>query len=163
MTTAAEPTLRAAATADVEAIAAVWHAGWRDGHIGHVPDALLPHRLPEHFRERVPPRLPATTVAVLGSRVVGFATVHDDELEQLFVAAEARGGATARALLRHAEQVVAARYPVAWLAVATGNARARRFYERNGWRDVRAIDYAAEIRGGTIPVPCRRYEKGLGS
>ena len=45
--------------------------------------------------------------------------------------------------------------------MANGNARARRFYERQGWTDVAAIDYQAEIKGGTIPVPCRRYERVL--
>jgi ribosomal protein S18 acetylase RimI-like enzyme len=161
MTTAAAPTLRAATTDDADAIAALWHDAWRDGHVGHVPDALLPHRRPEHFRERVPPRIAGTTVAVVASRIVGFVTVHDDELEQRFVAAQARGSGASGALLRHAERAIAARYPAAWLAVAVGNARARRFYERHGWRDAGAIEYAAEIRGGTIPVACRRYEKGL--
>ena len=54
------------------------------------------------------------------------------------------------------------RFDRAWLAVAAGNARARRFYERSGWRDAGAFDYAAEIAGGTIAVPCRRYERRLG-
>jgi ribosomal protein S18 acetylase RimI-like enzyme len=153
------PTLRPANPDDVNAIAEVWHQSWRDGHLGHVPDALLPHRALVHFRERVPPRIPATTVATIGSTVVGFVTVHDDEAEQVYVAASARGGGVANTLLRHAEQVIAERYDTAWLAVVAGNARARRFYERNGWRDAAGFDYGAEIRGGTIPVPCRRYEK----
>jgi hypothetical protein len=55
-------------------------------------------------------------------------------------------------------RAIATRFAAGWLAVVAGNARARRFYERNGWRDAGAIDYAAEIRGGTLPVPCRRYE-----
>lgn len=36
--------LRAAQADDVEAIASIWHDGWRDGHLGHVPDDVLPHR-----------------------------------------------------------------------------------------------------------------------
>ncbi len=161
--TNAEPqvTLRAAEAGDAEAIAMVWHDAWRDAHLGHVPEALLEHRRLVDFRERVPPRIPATTVAVLASRLVGFVTVHDDELEQIFVAAAARGGGAAQALLRHAERAIAARFPVAWLAVVAGNARARRFYERNGWRDGGGFDYPAEIKGGTVLVPSRRYEKRL--
>lgn len=151
--------LRAASAADAEAIAAVWHGAWRDGHLGNVPEELLPHRGLAHFRQRAPPRIHQTTVATAGSEVVGFVTVHDDEVEQVFVAAPARGLGVADALLRHAEQTIAARHDVAWLAVVAGNARARRFYERNGWRDAGHIDYAAEIAGGTIPVPSRRYEK----
>jgi len=154
--------LRPATPADVEAIAAVWHQGWRDGHLGHVPDALLPYRELVHFRSRVPPRLPRTTVATVARDLVGFVTVREDEVEEVFVAAHARGTGVADALLWHAEQVIARRFEVAWLSVVAGNARARRFYERSGWRDAGALDYAAEIPGGTLPVPSRRYEKALG-
>jgi GNAT superfamily N-acetyltransferase len=163
MTDDAGPTLRPATPDDVEDIAAVWHDGWRDGHLGHVPQGLERYRRLAHFRERVPPRVPATTVAISGARVVGFVTVHGDEVEQIYVAKEARGGGVAAALLRHAEQAIAVRFDVAWLAVVDGNARARRFYERNGWRDTGAFDYAAEVTTGTMLVPSRRYEKHLGA
>ena len=158
---AANVTLRPANAGDADAVARVWHDAWRDGHVGHVPETLHAHRRLEHFQERAPPRIPQTTVAVGPGGVVGFVTIHDDEVEQIFVAEGGRGQGVADALLRHAEQRIAARYPVAWLAVVEGNARARRFYERSGWRDVRGFDYPAEIRGGTLPVPCRRYEKRL--
>lgn len=94
-------------------------------------------------------------------RVAGFVTIHDDEVEQIYVAADVRGGGVAGALLRHAEQSIAERFDTAWLAVVADNARARRFYERNGWRDGGACDSAAEASGGTILVPCRRYAKPL--
>jgi hypothetical protein len=83
--------LRSATVEDLDSIAAVWHRGWRDGHIGHVPVALLPYRELESFRRRVPERLSGSTVAVLGATVIGFLTVHDDELEQLYVAESVRG------------------------------------------------------------------------
>jgi ribosomal protein S18 acetylase RimI-like enzyme len=67
----------------------------------------------------------------------------------------------AAALLRHAEEEIAARFDTAWLAVAEGNARARRFYERSGWHDTGGFDYMAEIEGGRLPVPSRRYEKAV--
>jgi GNAT superfamily N-acetyltransferase len=144
---------------DAEAIATVWHDAWRDGHLGHVPQALLAYRRLDDFRERVLPRLGTTTVATIDSRVVGFVTIREDELEQLFVAGSARGGGVAAALLLHGEEAIAGRFDVAWLAVAAGNSRARRFYARQGWRDAEGIDYGAETPEGTIPVPCRRYEK----
>jgi GNAT superfamily N-acetyltransferase len=153
--------LRPARPEDAEAIADVWHLGWRDGHLGHVPDSLLEHRRLVHFGARVPPRIPQTTVATIASAIVGFVTVHDDEVEQLYVAQSARGGGAAVALLRHAEELIAERFDTAWLAVVAGNARARRFYEKSGWRDAGGFDYAAEVTGGTIPVPSRRYEKRL--
>ena len=151
--------LRPAVPGDAEAIAAVWHAGWADGHLGHVPDALAAHRRLDDFRRRVPARLPETTVAVAGGRVVGFVMLHGDEVEQVYVARDARGTGAADALLARGEEEVARRAPVAWLAVAPGNARARRFYERNGWTDAGPFDYAAEVEGGTMVVPCRRYVK----
>lgn len=152
--------LRPATSADADDIARVWHLAWIDGHAGHVPREIIPHRGLDTFRARVPSRIATTTVATVGGAdLVGFVTVTGDELEQLFVAAEARGGGVARALLGHGEATIFAGHELAWLAVATGNARARRFYERQGWEDRAGLDYAAEIPGGTILVPSRRYEK----
>ena len=155
-------TLRPAAATDAHVIADLWHRGWRDGHLGHVPPALLPHRHLRHFSERVPARLPTTTVGTIGTRVVGFVTTSADEIEQLYVDGPARGTGVAGALLAHGEAVIATHFDLAWLAVVAGNARARRFYERNGWRDAGPVEYAAEGNGGaTIHVPAQRYEKRL--
>ncbi len=155
-------TFRPAVRADVEAIATLWHRGWPDGHLGHVPAALVAHRQLADFRQRVPARLDATTVATIDSAVVGFVMVQGDEIEQVYVDARVRGSGVAAMLLEHGEAVIGERYTGAWLAVVAGNARARRFYERNGWSDGGALDYAAEGRGGTtIAVPVRRYEKHL--
>jgi ribosomal protein S18 acetylase RimI-like enzyme len=152
-------TLRAAAPDDIDVIAHVWHRGWRDGHVGHVPEALLPHRDLASFLRRVPERLPSTTLATLDGGVVGFVVLCGDELEQLYVDAGARGSGAAVALIRHGERTIAQRFERAWLAVAAGNARARRFYAREGWSDAGPFDYAAQVAGGSIAVPCHRYEK----
>src|SRR5262250_3277523 len=101
--------LRAANAGDVEDIARIWHRGWSDGHAGHVPEALHAHRGLDAFRARVPPRIGATTAATVDGVVIGFVTVHDDEVEQIYVAAEARGGGAAAALLARAEALLAAR------------------------------------------------------
>lgn len=159
--------LRPGVAADIDAIARIWHEGWRDAHIGRVPDALLEHRRPEDLRQRIPVRLGTTTVATTpvsdGPRVAGFVTVHDDEIEQIYVDAVERGSGVAQRLLAHGEAVIAAHHDRAWLAVVAGNARARRFYERNGWVDAGPFDNPAwTTTGGVIPVPTRRYEKQLG-
>ena len=153
--------LRPAAEADTDAITAVWHAGWPDGHLGNVPDELLEHRRLADFRRLVTARIDATTVAASEDGVIGFVTVHEDEVEQMYVAKSARGSGVAAKLLTHAEQTIANRHDLAWLAVVAGNVRARRFYERQGWQDAGAFDYYAEVDGGTFTVPCRRYEKPL--
>lgn len=155
-------TLRRAVDADIPAIAAIWHRGWREVHLDHVPATLRRHRRHGDFRDRVPACLDLTTIATIGSDVVGFVMAHDDEIEQLYVAATARGSGVAAALLGHGETVVGARFDRAWLAVVAGNVRARRFYERNGWSDRGAFDNPAWTTSGpTIAVPSRRYEKRL--
>jgi ribosomal protein S18 acetylase RimI-like enzyme len=73
-----------------------------------------------------------------------------------------RGVGRSKALLAHGEAVIGERWPRAWLAVVAGNARARRFYERQGWSDAGLFDNPAPAPGGgTIPVPAHRYEKRL--
>jgi GNAT superfamily N-acetyltransferase len=153
--------LRAAQSADVGDIAEIWLAGWVDGHAGHVSAALSEHRGLADFRRRVPPRLANTTVAMIDVRIAGFVVVVGDEVEQLYVARSARGTGVAATLLDHAEHEVASRSRLAWLAVASGNGRARRFYEKRGWRDRGPFDYPAQITGGTTMVPCRRYAKDV--
>ncbi len=126
-----------------------------------MPEALIAHRELEAFRARVPERLATTVAAQIGTKIVGFVTVKDDEIEQLYVADSVRGSGVADALLTDGERAILARYSVAWLAVVAGNTRARRFYERNGWRDASAVSYAAQIANGSLVVPSRRYEKSF--
>ena len=153
-------TLRRARHTDAERLAAIWHAGWRDGHLGHVPDELVAVCTPENFRIRAAARVTDATVAEVGGVVGGFVVVAGDEVEQVFVDASFRGGGVADALLAEAERLVAAGgHAVAWLAVVPGNTRARRFYERSGWSDEGGFDYVAD----EITVPCRRYVKRVGS
>lgn len=164
--------LRHAVPADAPAIAAVWHAAWGDGHRGLVPPALEAVRTRDSFGPRAAARVPGTTVAVAlgapsdGGRdqdaVAGFVTVKGDEVEQLFVAAAHRGSGIASDLLSAGEaRIAAAGHTEAWLAVVTGNTRARRFYERAGWFDGGPLDYQAETPEGPVPVSTRRYVKRL--
>ena len=154
--------LRRAERADVDAIAAVWYAGWRESHLGHVPDTLLAHRRPDQFRARVPELLDTTTVATVDGQIAGFIVTNRDEIEQLYVASDHRGSSIATALLEHGEQVISAEHELAFLAVVDANSRARRFYERNGWHDAGPFEYLAWTPDGPpAPVPCRRYEKQL--
>jgi putative acetyltransferase len=156
--------IRPATNADMGPVADLWHEGWHDGHAGHVPDGLTAARTLTAFHERTPPRVAETTVAVgEAGELLGFVMVVDDEVEQVFVAQEARGTGTAADLLAEAErQVFASGHEEAWLAVVAGNARARRFYEKHGWHDTGDLPYEVVAGGQTFVSPCRRYAKRQG-
>ena len=75
---------------------------------------------------------------------------------------EARGTGVARLLLAAAERAVRrAGHRTACLGVVVGNARARRFYEREGWRDAGDVDHTVTGPDGPIAVPTRLYLKDL--
>lgn len=158
------PVLRPADVGDAAEIAAIWHNGWRDGHLGHVPDELVAVRTGASFRSRASDRLADTTVAAVDGAVAGFVLVVGDEVEQLYVATDHRGSGVAGLLLTEAVRMVGeAGHPTAWLAVVAGNARARRFYQRSGWADEGPFVYSAAGPDGPIPVPCHRYVHPTGA
>jgi GNAT superfamily N-acetyltransferase len=155
-------TLRQATADDVPKIAEIWHLGWRDGHLGFVPQELVAARHQDSFWTRAAQRINDTTVAVIDGDVAGLVMVVGDEVEQVYVAASHRGTGVADMLLTEAErQVARAGHATAWLAVVAGNTRARRFYERRGWADAGPFTYAAAGQDGPISVPARRYVKHL--
>jgi GNAT superfamily N-acetyltransferase len=150
--------LRPATAADAGAVAQIWLEGWCDGHLGHVPAALAAVRTPESFAQRAADRVPDTTVAVIDGEVAGFTMVAGDEVEQVYVSRSHRGSGVAAELLDNARRAIGSvGHGLAWLAVATGNARARRFYERCGWTDEGPFDYAAATEAGSTQVPCHRF------
>ncbi|MFG2007249.1 GNAT family N-acetyltransferase [Spirillospora sp. NPDC048911] len=154
--------VRPARPDDAAAVAVIWQDGWRDGHLGHVPDELVAVRTPESFQVRAAERVADTTVAVVGDEVAGFVMVVGDEVEQVFVAARYRGSAVAAVLLAEAERQVGENgHAMAWLAVVAGNGRARRFYEREGWADEGLFDHQTPGLDGPVTVPCLRYTKSV--
>ncbi|MEV7549855.1 GNAT family N-acetyltransferase [Amycolatopsis sp. NPDC089917] len=155
-------TLRQAAPADAGAVAEIWYHGWQDGHLGNVPDSLVRVRTRDSFSERAANRVGDTTVAVVDDEVAGFVMVVGEEVEQVYVSPDHRGSGVAGTLLTEAERLVRdGGHSRAWLAVAPGNARARRFYERCGWADEGLFDNQAFGPDGPISVPCHRYVKAL--
>lgn len=155
-------TIRKATDADVPVAARIWHTGWEDGHLGHVPEGLLEHRQLAQFLSRTPERIPHMWVAERGDETVGLVVVKDNEIEQLFVDRPARGTGVAALLLHKGEEEIRrAGHTRAWLGVVAGNARARAFYAREGWRDCGPFTYMAETTTGFFAVPSRRYELDL--
>lgn len=155
-------TVRAARVEDAAAIAEIWYQGWRDAHLGNVPDELVAVRPRESFDERAVQRVGDAAVAVIGGVVAGFVMVIDDEVDQVYVSTEHRGSGVAITLLAAAEQQVRDNgHHSTWLAVVPGNARARKFYARNGWTDAGPFTHQAPGPDGDIPVPAHRYVKQL--
>ena len=154
--------LRRGRPEDAGAVAEIWRVGWGVGDLGFVPDELVAARDEASFDRRAADRVGDTTVAVVDGQVAGFVMVVDDEVEQVYVSAAHRGSGVADALLREAERLVgAAGHRTAWLAVVAGNARARRFYDRNGWSDGGLFDHRAPVGDGSITVPAHRYVKDV--
>ncbi|TDE92830.1 GNAT family N-acetyltransferase [Occultella glacieicola] len=150
--------LRPAGPPDAAEIARIWGQGWADAHLGHVPPALVEARTAASFLERVPEVLTDTVVAERAGAVIGFVTIEGDQVDQLYLDRAARGGGIGSALLRAGERaVIAAGHDRAWLAVATGNTAARRFYERQGWIDDGRFVHPAPVPGGAVPVDAHRF------
>jgi GNAT superfamily N-acetyltransferase len=159
---AADIQLRRALPQDAPAIATIWQQGWRDGHLGNVPEELVAAREAESFADRAAQRIGDTTVAVVQGHVAGFVMVVGDEVEQVYVARDHRGSGAADLLLDRAErQIRDAGHGTAWLAVVAGNTRARSFYQRRGWTDDGLFSYTAATGSGAVQVPCHRYVKQL--
>ena len=152
--------IRPARPDDAPRIVDIWASGWRDGHLADAPPELLPYRDHDAFVPRVDAAIERTWVAEAGDEIAGFVMIHGDEVDQLYVDAPFRGRGIASQLLADAAaRIRAAGHPEPWLAVARGNARARHFYEREGWTDAGEFSYPAEIGdGASLPVPCHRME-----
>jgi GNAT superfamily N-acetyltransferase len=162
MTPRGEAILRPASAEDIPSIASIWHRGWQDGHIGHVPEELTIARTEPSFWSRAAERLPDTTVAEIQGVVAGFVMVVGDEVEQVYVSEDHRGSGVASVLLAEAERrVQLGGHDTAWLAVVAGNERARRFYAKCGWVDEGPFDYQAQGPEGPIAVPSHRYVKAV--
>lgn len=164
MSTGAPPTpvVRRATPDDSEATARMWHDAWHDGHDGHVPEELLPHRVPAYFARQARALSPSTLVAAdEDGQVLGMVIFDADEVVQLAVAAAARRRGVGAALLTAAEREIARSHDGAWLAVVPGNERARRFYAGQGWQDEGPLVFPAPATPKPVPVLAHRYVKAL--
>ena len=159
------PEIRPATSADHPAILQLWHQGWHDAHGDLVPAAVLPYRTPQHFEAWLAECVESFFVATVESAVLGFHSVEGAELVKLYVSRDAKGSGIARALLSHAETVLAAEgVSRAELFCTAGNLRAERFYAREGWRLAETYRDALWMPpgvSGTIETLTHRYVKDL--
>jgi GNAT superfamily N-acetyltransferase len=164
MTMATE--VRPAEASEVEVLARLWWRGWRDAHLSLVPEALVALRTLESFTDRMAAALPHVRVLAptpgRGGAPLGFHFIKADELNQFYLAGEARGTGAAALLMADAEaRLLKAGVTTPWLACAIGNARAARFYEKSGWTLARTEVVPTETSAGLFPLEVWRYEKAL--
>lgn len=146
--------VRPARPGDADRLAAVHVAVWREAYVGLMPAEHLAGLSAEAFAARWRTILQAevrdaadgargrrTVVLTADGEPVGFATagpsrdeppVPADELYSIYVLSGHRGGARADDLLSRALEAAGAG-PALSLWVLRGNARAHRFYRRNGF------------------------------
>lgn len=127
-------TLRAAGSADADAVAAVFSPSFRLLDFLPILHSVAEDRA---FIERVILRECAVTVAETGTRIVGFLALQDDEVRLLHVHPDFVGRGIGSALLDDAKR---AGTPALELWCFQANAGARRFYERHGFRAIRFTD-----------------------
>lgn len=141
--------VRAAAPADADEVARLHVRSWRSAYRGLIADDYLDGLSPEAVVDRytfgrVGLRVPSTLVAVDGPAIRGFATAglcrdaelpNSGELMALYVDPAHSGAGLGTLLLTAArDRLRAVGVPCAVLWVLDANTRARRFYERGGWR-----------------------------
>lgn len=147
---------------EIAAVAKVWYDAWQDGHAAVLPQAFAEDRTEASFRSRLGAMLPNTRVIGAHGQPLGFCTIKEDELYQLFVTRAARGTDVAIRLIDDGEaRIAAAGYKVAWLACAIGNDRAARFYEKRGWHRARTFKSILDTAKGKFELDVWRYEKAL--
>ena len=154
--------VRAATEDDVDELTQIWHDGWHDAHARIVPAELVELRTLKSFRDRLRADLNGVRVLQTSGPIVGLSMMRGAELYQFYVAESFRGSGAAAVLMADAEARLAERgVEVAWLACATGNDRAARFYEKCRWTRTATILTDSDTTSGPFPLKVWRYEKSL--
>lgn len=145
--------------ADVEALAGLWFDGWQDAHAEILPIELKRARTLDSFCERLVAALSDVRTAGEAGNCQGLTIVKNDELDQLYVRATARGTGLAVRLTEDAlSRIRADGHRIAWLACAIGNDRAARFYERTGWKRRGVMTSQLSTPDGIFSLDVWRYE-----
>jgi GNAT superfamily N-acetyltransferase len=165
--------IRPAVPDDALAIARVHVRSWQAGYRGLIPDEFLDQLRPEDRAARydfshTDPQKPFTQVAESEGAILGFATTAPardadcagmGELLAIYVAPEQWGNGVGQHLADAARQRLVARgFTEAILWMLDGNARADRFYRKDGWLPDGEHKHG-EIWGITLPEV--RYRRSL--
>ncbi|MBC7285134.1 GNAT family N-acetyltransferase [Hoeflea sp.] len=157
--------IRPAAAGDAAAIIHIWHQGWHDAHGELVPAGILSYRRPGNFLAWWKEASERFFVAASGAEPIGFVSLKGCEVVKLYVSLGARGTGVAPDLISFAERTLAQDGTTeAELLCTAGNARAERFYVRQGWRLTETFDDALWTPAGVTRkfiVPTHRFRKRL--
>ena len=154
--------LRRARPEDLAALAELHHAIWQETQweLVGLPRAA---RDIAWYRNVIEPTLGRTVVAVSDGLPRGYVTCLDDLLDDIWVAPASQGRGIGALLLRAGEEIIRdSGHAEARLECIAANLRARRFYERHGWRPTRAFvmdeprpglgmaEYRKRLAGGAV-------------
>jgi len=154
--------VRDAHASEIGRLAKIWFDGWQDAHAPLLPVELARMRTLESFQERLLAAFGRLRVVGPAGAPTGFCVTKGSELNQLYVAPEARGSGLAAALILDAEaRLKQEGVSNAWLACAIGNERAARFYGKHGWLRTGTVVEHLEAGSGTFPLEVWRYEKSF--
>jgi len=156
--------IRTLTSNDRDELIDVWHSGWHDAHANIVPKGVLRYRTLECFWSWFRGSTDQFHIAV-DNGVLGFVSTQGSEIVKLYVDPTARGTGVASKLLSHGERELHNQGVTdAVLFCTAGNARAQRFYGREGW-------ILSETRPDRLWIPddvseefivdTHRYEKKL--
>lgn len=169
--------VRPARQSDIDSVAELHVSSWREAYVGILPQPYLDalsvdsrrsmwHRI---YLETDWPRQGVLVVSEHSAKTSGFAHLaasRDDdadagvgEVTAIYLRSEAWGRGVGTALITAAvDTMTRAGYASATLWVLDSNARARRFYERNGW----ALDSAVKTATiDAVDLLERRYRLAL--
>ncbi len=148
--------------ADLAPPADLWHAAWHDAHAAHVPAELVELRTRDAFEQRLRGFGDRLRVAETPDGLAGLCVVQENRIDQIYVAAAARGTGAAALLLADGEaRLRRSGATLAQLDCVIENHRAIRFYEKHFWRRQGVETGTVETAQGAFRLPLMILVKRL--
>jgi GNAT superfamily N-acetyltransferase len=162
-TTSTLPKIERATPRDRRDVATLYHQAWRQTHGTLEPAAVVADRDEGFFQKRVAAYTTAPRLArAADGTVLGFVAWDGFLVQALFLAEIARGSGLGARLLAEAEfNIAAAGHDKVALICIVGNDRARRFYERQGYRVTLNRNIRAQTTQGEVVIKAWRMQKRL--